>query len=332
MERGQAPEARPSMPQPSVSSGTGLLPEAYGTRELVLSPRNPNWIYAHWDFTREQLQDYNSRAKGGHLSLRVFEESRSGEPREEIKVHPESRNWFLRVGTPGSQYKAELGYYSKEGGSWVSLSRSNVVTTPNWGLSEDTSAQFETLAADLPFAVLVRLARSTFSQSGPLPEIVQKAKNAGMKGGPHAAEEEPLSLTPEQESALRELVSLDEWRRTWMGSFEMVEGLKRKAVGEGLLPSELWSGGVSSPAPVGEKKAFWFNVNAELIVYGATEPEAQVTIGGAPSSCIRTARSASGLRYRTASTLCLWQPPRRMARSPAAPRCTSAGKPITRGK
>ena len=27
-------------------------------------------------------------------------------------------------------------------------------------------------------------------------------------------------------------------------------------------------------------KGFWFNVNAELIIYGATEPTARVTLGG----------------------------------------------------
>ena len=27
-------------------------------------------------------------------------------------------------------------------------------------------------------------------------------------------------------------------------------------------------------------KGFWFNVNAELVVYGATEPDASVSIGG----------------------------------------------------
>ena len=27
-------------------------------------------------------------------------------------------------------------------------------------------------------------------------------------------------------------------------------------------------------------KGFWFNVNAELIIYGATEPDAKVTLGG----------------------------------------------------
>ena len=46
-------------------------------------------------------------------------------------------------------------------------------------------------------------------------------------------------------------------------------------------------GGISSfsslSSPFGgqeRKKGFWFNVNAELILYGATEPDAQVTIGG----------------------------------------------------
>ena len=29
-------------------------------------------------------------------------------------------------------------------------------------------------------------------------------------------------------------------------------------------------------------RGFWFNINAELIVYGATEPTATVTIGGRP--------------------------------------------------
>jgi len=41
---------------------------------------------------------------------------------------------------------------------------------------------------------------------------------------------------------------------------------------------------VSSPLP--ERKApeqgFWFNINAEIVIYGATEPDAQVTIAGRP--------------------------------------------------
>ena len=39
--------------------------------------------------------------------------------------------------------------------------------------------------------------------------------------------------------------------------------------------------GISSPVrKAAGQKGFWFNVNAELIVYGATEPDATVSIGG----------------------------------------------------
>ena len=38
---------------------------------------------------------------------------------------------------------------------------------------------------------------------------------------------------------------------------------------------------VSSPfGGIPRQRGFWFNVNAELIIYGATEPDATVTIGG----------------------------------------------------
>ena len=42
--------------------------------------------------------------------------------------------------------------------------------------------------------------------------------------------------------------------------------------------------GISSPLGPHEQlqRGFWLNVNAELIVYGATEPDALVTIGGQP--------------------------------------------------
>jgi hypothetical protein len=44
----------------------------------------------------------------------------------------------------------------------------------------------------------------------------------------------------------------------------------------------LWSSEAAPPAPAPRRPGFWFNVNAELIVYGATEPDAYVTIDGEP--------------------------------------------------
>ena len=41
---------------------------------------------------------------------------------------------------------------------------------------------------------------------------------------------------------------------------------------------------LSSPQGAAEQPpaGFWFNLNAELVIYGATEPDASVTIGGRP--------------------------------------------------
>jgi hypothetical protein len=51
------------------------------------------------------------------------------------------------------------------------------------------------------------------------------------------------------------------------------------------LPPGAVPGAVSSLEAGGEapgRRGFWFNVNAELIVYGATEPDARLTVAGRP--------------------------------------------------
>jgi len=52
------------------------------------------------------------------------------------------------------------------------------------------------------------------------------------------------------------------------------------------LPTSPVGAPVSVTSPSGGEapgaRGFWFNVNAELIVYGATEPDASVTVGGRP--------------------------------------------------
>jgi hypothetical protein len=90
---------------------------------------------------------------------------------------------------------------------------------------------------------------------------------------------------------------MDHVHRVWMGSLEITELIRRQLVQElasmsaaqlsaapaGVPTSPMEApGGISSPMGKGKDagKGFWFNVNAELIIYGATEPDAKVTIGG----------------------------------------------------
>jgi hypothetical protein len=272
---------------------SGELPEAYGTKQLLLAARDPHWLYAHWDLTREQRREYNRRATDGHLAIRIFINAISGSPLSVVQVHPESTHWFIHVAQAGAKYLAELGYFQADG-KWISISKSGATLTPPDAMSEDTSAQFATIPIEVPFAQLMALATRAVRENLPLAEVLLQLRASGYQipEAPAAAGQ----WTPEQERALASIITMDRVRRVWMGSLEITELLRRQLRREmSSLVSAQFSlpsspmGAISSissiSSPFGgqeRRKGFWFNVNAELIIYGATEPDAQVTIGGRP--------------------------------------------------
>lgn len=269
----------------------GELPAAYGTGHLLLVARDPHWLYAHWDFTDEQLRSHNAKSASGALALRIFQVGAGDEPLAEIAVHPESRNWFAHVPTGGARYAAELGYRDKRK-RWTRLARSGETLTPPDRMSEETWVRFETLPASLSLARLVELVQRAVAEHVPLWEAVRQLRATGFPELPLPAPGAPAPWTPEQAAAIAALVSMDEVRRVWIGSLEITELVKRqlsRELASGALVGELAGpggpGSVSSLAsPFGGlppgARGFWFKVNAELIVYGATEPAATVTIGG----------------------------------------------------
>ncbi|HSU56352.1 MAG TPA: DUF4912 domain-containing protein, partial [Candidatus Dormibacteraeota bacterium] len=114
-----------------------------------------------------------------------------------------------------------------------------------------------------------------------------------------------IKWTSLQENALEEIIHLSLSRHEWLGSMEIAEWSEQRELRERQLvptppvvdlelpgPSSLELGissptgeeQISSPIRSEQKpeRGFWFNVNAELIIYGATDPTARVTIGGRP--------------------------------------------------
>ncbi len=285
----------PIPPVPSSIEEPSDLPESYGTQKLYLTARDPQWLHAHWDFSSEQLRRYNARSADRHLVLRVFKDEVKGEPHREVHVHPESRSWFVNVAQASTRYLAQLGYYQAERGTWVALSTSGATLTPADTLSADLSVWFETLPVEVRFEQLLRLVRQAIQDSVPLMEALQQLRTLGYPGLPDTTTAKAGSWTPAQEKALAEVVTLDSVRRVWMGSLEITELIRRQFLQElssqaaaALGETSSWSSApsavssLSSPyGGAGERpKGFWFNVNAELIIYGATEPDAAVTIGG----------------------------------------------------
>jgi len=257
---------------------SGELPEAYGTGKLLLTARDPHWLYAHWDLTREQLREYNRGSAEGHLVLRVFAGQVAGEPFVETHVNPESRNWFVHVGRGGTKFVAVLGYYAKTSARWTQLSVSAPTLTPPDSLSTDTSVHFATIPVDVPFEKLIAVVKAAVGESVPLAEAIQHLRAAGYAAMPNLAQISSALWTSEQERALAELISMDPVRRVWIGSLEITELVRRKLVED---ISSMAVASVTSPfGGVERPNAFWFSVNAELVVYGATEPNAKVAIGG----------------------------------------------------
>lgn len=290
-----------AIPHGGSGAEPGELPAAYGTGMLVATARDPHWLYVFWDLTDEQQNAHNRASADGHLILRLFTAGEAGRVTSETHVHPESRNWFVPVPHGGQRYSVALGYNDKQG-KWNSVSESRQVATPPDSLADDTSADFATLPVEIPFEQLIATVRQVVAANVPLLEALEQLRAEGYdalpapeyfkqslrEAGGIAGKED---LTPAQREALAEVVTMDEVRRVWIGSHEITELVKKQLLGE--LSSQAAAGGargissagvasLSSPfggAPAGPKD-FWFNVNAELIIYGATEPDATVTIGG----------------------------------------------------
>ena len=368
-----SPPAPPTTPLPARAAELLELPESYGTGRLLLTPRDPFWLYAHWDFSFEHLRRFNSRSVDGHLVLRVYQNTVSGSPVTENHLHPESREWFVNVPVADAAYVADLGYYSAPG-RWKSVVQSPVVHTPAAIMSEDLTVQFasvpveaalqqvieavqesavptpapapaplpsappptapiETTRAELPPAGIELTPVESSAPAAPLPPApvasarvelppvvaertpVQSSaptaraaapaapaaapteRTASPPPAPASAPQTQTAWTPAQERAFGAIIKLvEEVRRTWGGSEELV-ALVRQQLGEAAshalapvgqlgppLPLETpSSASLAAPAPAQvapAKSGFWFNVNAELVIYGATEPDAEVSIGG----------------------------------------------------
>jgi uncharacterized protein len=242
-----------------------VLPESYGTGRLLLAARDPHWLYAHWDITPQQQRQYNALSVDRHLVVRVEERAHESGQMREVHVHPESRHWFIHVEHAAAQYVAELGYYRPKH-QWVTVAASAPAVTPPDRPSADRNVRFATIPAQLRLNELAALAKQAI----------------------------PADLPPVQElreHALAELVSRQLVGEGEAGSAmvpELARGWQEAEafVGVPALPGPLGgeSGYVSSAMAPAEQHPprFWLNVNADLVIYGATEPGVTVTIGGRP--------------------------------------------------
>lgn len=294
----------PETPAEHFAAEAAFLPASYGTGRLFLTARDPHWLHAHWDLTTPEQFRHNAKSVDHHLILRMHTGSASGKTVAEIHVHPESRYWFTHVDHAGEKYVAELGYY-QAGHKWKSVATSAAATTPPDTVSADSTVEFATIPLELPFETMLALLKESAPPRGPgateLP-LARAVEKARLARHPRFHKTEgaatPPDWTPEQEAALAEFIAASQPRRVVAGSpeagglpggpsgGELDYGDRSAEFGAPDFGGSSFLGESSPSSPLGggpeAQHGFWFNVNTELVIYGATEPNATVTIGDQP--------------------------------------------------
>ncbi len=122
------------------------LPKNYGVDRMVLMARDPHWLYAYWEVTATKQEEFKkSYGPAAWTStrpvLRVYDVTGvdfTGENAKgylDIHVNEQTDNWHIKVGEPDRSFCVDLGRMFPDG-RFVTLLRSNTVTTPRASLSD----------------------------------------------------------------------------------------------------------------------------------------------------------------------------------------------------
>jgi hypothetical protein len=102
---------------------------------LVLMVRDPYWLHAHWELSRDSIE--RARVAMGqhwHTSrpvLRLLKTGANGAASvlRHILIHGQVSNWYIDVHDPPSLFRVEIGYLTADG-HFHRLASSNPVSTP----------------------------------------------------------------------------------------------------------------------------------------------------------------------------------------------------------
>jgi hypothetical protein len=275
----------------------GALPTTYHRDTLFLTARDPRWLFSYWDIDSDRVPTSEMRDGRRAYFLRVLR--RSGEVETLQEVNPGARNWYIPVREGGTTYVAELGYFNR-GSFWQCLVRSGEASTPSDSLAADGLESFATVPQALTFERLQELVQEHMQEGETLLQAIARITGEGRIQLHRGSSP---TWTDEQRRLLAMLLGESLINVVGLGS-EEIDRLLRKALQE-KLHSEAASGlsvglqallaptasSLSSPLgaswsgqPFGgqRERGFFMHLNAEVIFYGGTQPDAKVTVNGEP--------------------------------------------------
>ncbi|MEY2833372.1 MAG: hypothetical protein RLZZ574_2631 [Cyanobacteriota bacterium] len=263
----------------SVDQDLGELPDGYGESRIMLMPRDPQWAYAYWDVPNDHKEELR-RQGGQQLAIRIYDvtdvdlDHQAPHSVQEYLCDEMAREWYLPIPVSDRDYVADIGYRCADG-RWLVLARSATVSIPPVYPSDWIEDAFITVnwEDDLKGKTLYNL----------VPPAKKQAMNADATalGGADRLYDAVFGMTKDTES-MRMAGSL----------FGSMQQTPEAAVSSYVFPSGagMWAvptasgqnmsgAGFSGSLAEARPRKFWLVADAELIVYGATEPDATVTIG-----------------------------------------------------
>jgi hypothetical protein len=244
--------AATAVPAPEAPASISEAQVAAVSTQVTFLPRDPQWAYVFWEIAAADRA--RAEAAGAQqLCLRVADVT--GLPLgvshphtlQELVVDANGNEWFLPVPLSDRDYRVELGY-RLAGGGWLSLAMSSVARVPALGPSDVIADVF------VPFTL-----------DGPVGAVQEAVGGAGV-----------------EHERLYRMATLASPRSRRVGS-EVFQEFEQSLEQRGLLHDSgagLWASGRSeSGSGLVRPRSFWLVADAELIVYGATEPSATLYIG-----------------------------------------------------
>ena len=274
----------------------GDLPQSYGTEQIFVVAQEPHWLFCYWDYTLTEGVEGALFLRHGRIGAE--------HPEAEVPVPTETNSWYLSVRDADADYYVELGHYN--GGSWKTLTRSATVLTPRDTLAGFGQPVFANMPFQATFQQLVEKLRGEMREGESLADALGRLQGRG---------ELPLAqLTPAQRIALDRLLDTPFGSLT-SGELARYIGSPGSSIfSGGLAPSSWgaaaaswpqapggfssgllatlgltgasWSGASYEQAPGSSMSSwarprnFFMHVNAEVIFYGGTHPDARVTVDG----------------------------------------------------
>ncbi len=248
-----ADEAAARAQEVAVAAAAPVEPvRAYLEDRLVLLARDPQWLYCYWELSEATLEAVRGKAGGDSaaMALRVKEVGRRNHRDIELPDQP-AGNWYFESLGDDVEHQVEIGFRSSDG-RFFRMLRSNAMRTPRQPAIpapvEVPSTRGDPATAPAPAAAERSIAPPVMTAPGSHPTSM--GAPFGPVPGPSGA---GVPASP--------------------------AGLLGPSSPAGLAPFQ-----AAPPAAPGKEKdrSFWMVVDAELIVYGATEPDASVTLQGMP--------------------------------------------------